>query len=609
MNILHLFSGNLFSGAVEHALELAVLQQAAGNNVYLASDFTHIATPLPHFTVPVHDRRWAQKIKGRKILRTIIEDGEIQIIHAHSKAASALAHSIISGREPALVSTVHGRQHLHFKSKHTDPYGEKIIVISAALKEHLVEELHKKSSKITIIPNGLTFPDVPPTALPASPVISWIGRLSGPKGERAATLFKEVFPALLRDFPQLEILIAGDAAGPVPNNGDQHLAALEAQFGERVKYLGFVEDVVPTIENSSLIIGAGRVALRALGLGRNVLALGEAACEGLVTTENIVTLGLGNFGDTGEKETAVASKADAALRQFLNAFLPVQPQPESLVRWVREHYSLEMVSRQIAAVYREARMRRLQPKWLPVLMYHKIPDKSINTPHRIFVDKAHFKKHLHWMRRIGLVPVTFEDYEAVAAGGRRAAQWPKKPVILTFDDGYESVWRNAFPLMQLQGWRGVLYLLGTNSVKFNNWDAAEDTHPENHLMNPEQISDLLRAGWQCGAHTVTHPRLDTMPVAEVRRQISESKVYLEKTFQKTVTTFAYPYGYYNDAVVQEVWAAGFRNAVATDSGALQLEDDPFRIFRVNIFPEEGAFSFWKKTSAWYRRYYFRKRGK
>ncbi len=609
MNILHLFSGNLFTGAVEHALELAGAQLKAGHKVYLASDFAGVPTTLSHFTVPVHDRRWTQKIKGRKLLKTIIKEREIQIIHAHSKAASALANSVISGREPALVSTVHGRQHIHFKSKLVDPYGEKIIAISAALKTHLIEELHKKGSKISVIHNGLTFPEGVPAPLPAEPVISLIGRLGGPKGERAAMLFKDVFPHLLRDFPRLKILIAGDSNGPIPLDGDLHLAALQENFGERVQYLGFVEDVVPTIHDSSLVIGAGRVAMRSLGLGRHVLALGEAACEGMVTTENIASLAPGNFGDTGEKEENGIQKADLALRQFLSSFMPAQPPPAALAVWVREHYNLETVRLQVEAVYRQARMGRLQSKWLPVLMYHKISDGPLDTPNRIFVEKANFEKHLRWIRRWGLVPVTFEDYEAVAAGERRAVQWPLRPVILTFDDGYESVWRNAFPPMQKQGWRGVIYLLGTDLIRFNNWDEAEATHRESHLMSKEQIAELLRAGWQGGAHTLTHPHLPELPVEEQRRQIVESKNYLEKAFDRPVETFAYPFGEYNDGVVGEVWAAGFCNAVATDTGGMKLEDDRFRIFRVNIFPEETAFSFWKKTSVWYRRYYFRKRGK
>ena len=607
MNILHLFSGNLFTGAVEHALELAGAQAAEGHRVFLASDFAGVPTPLPHFTVPVHDRRFGQKRKARKRLRTLIREQDIQIIHAHSKAASALASAVIRGREPALVSTIHGRQQIHFKSKRTDPYGEKIIVISAALKVHLMEELNKIERKITVIPNGLTFPDTPPAALPAVPVISWIGRLGGPKGERAAALFESVFPDLLLSFPDLRILVAGDSNGPMPNGGDQHLALLQERFGSRVEYLGFVDDVAPVINRSSLVIGAGRVALRSLGLGRWVLALGESACEGVVTEENITALAGGNFGDTGKKEEGVVQKAHSALRKFLETHPSNAFPPAALAHWVRSHYDLTTVCRQVDAVYREARMRRLQPGWMPILMYHKISDGSLDTPHRIFVARKNFEKHLRWIARRGLVPVTLEDYEAVAAGARRGVQWPRKPLVLTFDDGYESVWRNAFPQMQARGWRGVLYLLGTDLIHTNNWDASEAAHRESHLMNRQQIADLLRAGWQCGAHTLTHPHLSKLPPKEREVQIRESKAYLESAFGYPVETFAYPFGDYDDAVVEAVWRAGFSSAVATDRGGLLLEDDRFRVFRVNVFPEETAFSFWKKTSGWYRRYYYRKR--
>ncbi len=605
MNILHLFSGNLFTGATEHALELAGAQQEAGHQVWLASDFAGFPTTLPYLTLPVHDRRWGQKRKARKKLRALLQEQEIQIIHAHSKAASALASSVISGREPALVSTVHGRQHLHFKSKRTDPYGEKIIAVSAALKTHLVTELRKKASKITVVPNGLVFPDHPPVALPAEPVISWIGRLNGPKGERAATLFKEVFPQLLHRFPALKIIIAGDAAGPMPQNGDSHLAALQAHFGERVQYLGFVEDVVPAIEASSLVIGAGRVALRALGLGRNVLALGEAACEGLVTPENIETLAPGNFGDTGEKEPHITQKAASELHHFLTAFVPAAHPPAVLAGWVRVHFNLATVSRQIMAVYCEARMRRLQPKWLPVLEYKEIADPDTNEPGSGSVPKTHFQKQLHWMEKRGLVPVTFEDYEAVASGGRRGLQWPRKPVILTFNKSCESVWQNAFPLMQEKGWRGVLYVPGTYKISTTNQDSGE---AGNQFINEAQIAGMLRAGWQCGIHATMHLNPDSRPAA-IQKEIRESKEHLENMFNRPVKTFAYSSGSCNEAVVQAVQEAGFHTAVATGAGAFRLEDNPFCIFRVAVLPEETAFSFWKKTTSWYHDYSYRKRRK
>ena len=94
-----------------------------------------------------------------------------------------------------------------------------------------------------------------------------------------------------------------------------------------------------------------------------------------------------------------------------------------------------------------------------------------------------------------------------------------------------------------------------------------------------------------------------------KNEIAESKRSIEATLKISVNTFAYPYGDYNEEIKSETANAGFRFAVATDSGGLLLDDDRYAIFRVNMFPDESLFSLYKKTSSWYRKYYFKKRGK
>jgi peptidoglycan/xylan/chitin deacetylase (PgdA/CDA1 family)/glycosyltransferase involved in cell wall biosynthesis len=612
MNILHVFSANLFTGSVDHALELAAWQQANGHTVLLASDFLLAPRGLPHVTVPVHNRKYLQRMRNAKALRNLVKEHGIHVVHAHSRAASATAYRGLKGLKTALVSTIHGRQHIHFKSKNFDPYGEKIICVSETLREHLISELRKDERKTVVIPNGLRFPEEHIEGPVNLMSVALIGRLSGPKGAQAAVLMEHVFPQLLERHPSLTISIVGGSDGPIPKGGDAALAALKHQFGERITAPGFVEDIGPSIQDAGLVIGAGRVALRALHAGRPVAALGEAAYSGIVSLKNVERLAVGNFGDTGETEELEPE----AVLQELDAFFgemyyrkAVEEDAPGLAEWVDQNYNLERVAPQIMRIYTEARMRRLQPDWMPVLMYHKVPDAEINTPHRIFVTRERFAQHLRWMAKRGLTPVTFSDYEAVAWGERMDIQWPKKPVVLTFDDGYTSVHRNALPLMQERGWRGVLYLLGDGAADRNFWDAAESEDPESQLMGEEQARDMVRAGWDLGAHTMTHPHLDKMPPDEAKREIRESRLQLEERYGVPVKTFAYPYGSYNDDVVRAVWEAGYDMAVATDTGGLRLEDDRYRIFRVNMFPEEGWFSLRKKTSGWYRRYYFRKRGK
>ncbi len=96
---------------------------------------------------------------------------------------------------------------------------------------------------------------------------------------------------------------------------------------------------------------------------------------------------------------------------------------------------------------------------------------------------------------------------------------------------------------------------------------------------------------------------------EAFHELQASKESLEKEFGLPVNTYAFTYGITSPKAAQLAFTAGYDYAVNTDTGGLVLEESPYQIFRVNIFPEESSLSLWKKTSSWYRKYYFRKRKK
>jgi peptidoglycan/xylan/chitin deacetylase (PgdA/CDA1 family) len=164
--------------------------------------------------------------------------------------------------------------------------------------------------------------------------------------------------------------------------------------------------------------------------------------------------------------------------------------------------------------------------------------------------------------------------------------------------------------MQQAGYRGVLYLLGDFDLRHNAWDLATDpTEPRAELMGEAQKAAFVAAGWEIGAHTLTHPHLSELPAAAAAHELAASKTALEQRLGTPVQSFAYPYGDLSPETKRLAAAAGFRYAVATDTGGQHLEDDRLQIFRVNIFPHETDASLRKKTATWYRRYYRWKRGK
>ena len=317
-----------------------------------------------------------------------------------------------------------------------------------------------------------------------------------------------------------------------------------------------------------------------------------------------------NFGDISAQVAPNAVDFAAVLadaRGFLRAPQAVSP---ALRQQVRAHYDLAAVAARVLAVYQSARMRKALPEFMPVLMYHKIPDAPLATKHQIYVTKDKFAQHLAYFQQRQLTPITFADYLAFARGERPLADFPARPIVLTFDDGYLDNYTNLLPLMQRYGYRGVLYLLGDPEIRCNQWDlAADPTEPRAEIMDPAQKRAFVAAGWEIGAHTMSHPRLTTLPLPAATEEIKHSKSALETTLQTEVVSFAYPFGDCNEAVKAAVRAAGFELGVATDTGALHLEDDRMQVFRVSMFPNETTASLFKKTSPWYRRYYRWKRGR
>lgn len=638
MRILHVLSANFFAGSVAYAVALAEAHHREGHEVWLASDAAALPTVVAQVQLPISQRNYGQRLRNIQALRQLVRQHRIDVVHAHSRAASWVSCFALKGLKVPLVSTVHGRQHLHTSTSLFDIYGQKVIAICENLAEHLREEVKIAPAKIAVVPNGVAFaltttsPPSPSFKKEREPVVNlvsgspsflenglgagscrlaFIGRFNGPKGARAATLLQYVFPPLLTEFPQLRVALIGGEMEQLPETGKTALTHLQSQYGERVEVIGFTDDVAGWLQKTDLVIGAGRVAMEGLGVGRAVLALGEALYVGPVTAENYSAAAASNFGDISARLGGVGVFDPAPVLADARAFLarPHRVAPELAAR-VRHDYDLARVAARVLGVYEAARMALAAPSFMPVLMYHKIPDAPIATKHQIFVTKENFAKHLAYFKRHGLTPITFRDYQDFASGRRPLAEFPKRPLVLTFDDGYLDNYTNLLPLMQQYGYRGVLYLLGDFEVRHNQWDLAVDpTEPRADIMNETQKRAFVAAGWEIGAHTQTHPRLTTLPPPAAAKEINDSKAELERRLGTDVLSFAYPYGDLSPETKQLVQQAGFTYAVATDSGGLHLEDDRLQIFRINMFPHETGGSLFKKTSSWYRRYYRWKRKK
>lgn len=232
-----------------------------------------------------------------------------------------------------------------------------------------------------------------------------------------------------------------------------------------------------------------------------------------------------------------------------------------------------------------------------VLMYHRIvDDKSLSNQQDTCLHVDDFERHLTLLNQFGYTPITFRDYKLSSEGKLRL---PKKPVILTFDDGYEDVYRLAYPLLKEQGMKAVIFVLGDRSIRYNSWDANSPGISKARLMNDRQIKELHSQGFEIGAHTLSHSDLLTMEYSERYNEVYKSKLILEALLNSKIISFSYPYGLVNTEIKDLVEEAGYQFGCSVFSGPAEFGDDLHEIRRIAIHNSTTAWGFLMRLVAPY----------
>lgn len=203
----------------------------------------------------------------------------------------------------------------------------------------------------------------------------------------------------------------------------------------------------------------------------------------------------------------------------------------------------------------------------PILCYHKIEPVPAGARIKgLYLEPTLFRRQIQELSGAGF---SFSP---------PAPQPGPKAIAITFDDGFVSNLVAAVPVMTEFGARAINYLVADRIGKDSDWETAEggEARP---LMDDAQIRDWLAAGNWIGAHTRTHPRLSKIPRDRAREEIASSKKILEDRFHLPIEHFAYPYGDYDDAILEMVREAGFKTACTMDRGVNGRTAEPLRLRR------------------------------
>jgi peptidoglycan/xylan/chitin deacetylase (PgdA/CDA1 family) len=416
-----------------------------------------------------------------------------------------------------------------------------------------------------------------------------VGRLSGPKNGVILRILREVAPEVVRLVPGTAFRVVG---GPL---GEEHREL--QRLHPAVRFEGHQDSLGSFYRRADLVVGSGRVALEAMVLGKPVVAVGERQYIGPLFPDKLERAKATNFGDCAETEGFDGLRMARDLCLLLkNA--RIRSRVARTGRALAEsEYAMGTVYPRMEGLYRQVLLRKNLSlvHELPVLMYHRVVEKEPDfTKFNIHVTRARLEEHLGFLDRSGFHTIGFSDLLA-----RRI---PEKPLILTFDDGYEDNYHHLFPLLRKHRMKAVVYVLGDRKRRDNFWDTSQG-EPPSPLLKEKQILEMSGSGLvEFGSHSLTHAPLPDLGPARVRRETAGSKKSLEDFLGKPVVSFAYPYGRVDKAVKRITREAGYAFGIAVHSGPSRFGEDLMEIRRVHMFPHTNLFDLWKKTSGFYHRY-------
>lgn len=205
---------------------------------------------------------------------------------------------------------------------------------------------------------------------------------------------------------------------------------------------------------------------------------------------------------------------------------------------------------------------------IPVLLYHHVSDDRGDMA-VLTTSPAEFDRQLAALKAAGFTTISPDDLLAYVKG--EAVKLPDKPVVITFDDGYEDNYSNAFPILAKYGYKAAVFMVGIN---FDRKDR----------LSSREIGAMTAAGYTVGGHSMTHPNLTALDGPRLAAEVAGSRAKAERVTGKAVRYFAYPGGFYDIRTVEAVREAGFAGAFTVLTGLNEAgRDDPYLLRRIPVF--------------------------
>jgi len=205
-------------------------------------------------------------------------------------------------------------------------------------------------------------------------------------------------------------------------------------------------------------------------------------------------------------------------------------------------------------------------------MYHSVADNDVffTVKPKIFAQQmAYLKKRNYQALKLSELIDFLESKTRI----------PKKAFVLTFDDGYEDNYFNAWPIFKKYNFPATIFLAaGLAGGKINNV-----SNIPLKALNWQEIEEMHWSGLiDFEPHTVSHQRFERLNLNQIEQEIIISKKMIEERLNKKCHFFAYPRGWYNEKIIGILKKQGFRAARTTETGKINKGDNPFKLKRISV---------------------------
>jgi peptidoglycan/xylan/chitin deacetylase (PgdA/CDA1 family) len=204
----------------------------------------------------------------------------------------------------------------------------------------------------------------------------------------------------------------------------------------------------------------------------------------------------------------------------------------------------------------------------PVLMYHVINPPPSGAPFPgLYVPAPEFAEQMQALAKAGFHAVTLQQ---LWMHWRTGSPLPARPVVVTFDNGYQSQYTNALPVLRSLGWKAVENIQLTGLP------------PSQGGLSRAQVRGLLSAGWELDTQGFSHADLITLDASQLHYQVAVARQTIQRRYRVPVHWFCYPSGHYDAAVLQAVKQAGYIGSTTVVPGWASPANDPYRLPRLRV---------------------------